>query len=381
MKRYARIAATRLAGAGGVGRLRSARAVVLGVGNTGSQVAYHLALAGVALTLVDRGTIAEENYGTQGFAAGEAAGTPKVEARARQLGALNPDCRIEPIFADVRSLGLGRFRHADALVCCLDTRGARVVVNEIATRLGKKWVDCAIDGSGAAQFGRVAAYDPLLEGAGCYLCPHDAASLRAIAQERQGSGCSALWWREAETEAPTLAVSPTGGAVAAFAALWVLRFLLEERPEIAGHEMYLDLDRPALTQHRLPRREGCLFDHRPFELTPLGRAAEVTLGATFGAGEAALGGEVRLGLERRSFAGAMQCPRCGRRAPAGLMIESLPACECGGEMLPAAGTLTDSLDAESAAGFLDRTWTEVGLPASDVVVASRGGNERHFLIE
>jgi hypothetical protein len=47
-------------------------------------------------------------------------------------------------------------------------------------------------------------------------------------------------------------------------------------------------------------------------------------------------------------------------------------------MVPAA--LVSELPAEQAQAWADRTWTDLGLPAADVVTARAGGYEAHYVV-
>src|SRR3990170_3146478 len=152
-KRYTRIEQVDMIGPEGLAALQGASVAVVGAGNIGGQVAPHLAMLGMGVLVVDKDTVAEENLGTQGFASDQL-GSPKAEARVRFLAQLNPSCRIEALHADIEQLGLGALRDMALIFSCLDSRRSRVVVNELATRLGIPWVDAAVDGSGRSLLGR-----------------------------------------------------------------------------------------------------------------------------------------------------------------------------------------------------------------------------------
>jgi adenylyltransferase/sulfurtransferase len=74
---------------------------------------------------------------------------PTLAERAREL---NPDATIEGIVADVRTFGTGLFLRADVVVGALDNREARLYCNRLAARVGRSWVDGAIEAlSGVAR--------------------------------------------------------------------------------------------------------------------------------------------------------------------------------------------------------------------------------------
>jgi molybdopterin/thiamine biosynthesis adenylyltransferase len=385
-QRYARLEALPGIGAAGIDELRNARVVVLGAGNIGGQLAQHLVLLGVNLVLVDRDVVAGVNLGTQGFRERDL-GRSKAEARAEALAPLNPSCRIEAVHGDIRRLGLGALRDASLLFSCLDSRSSRMLVNEVAVRLGIAWIDGALDGSGATLFGRVACYDPRLSESACYLCPHDSSSLRDISKESGTSkGCSAAWWRQTgETAAPTLATSALGGAVASMQAIWGLKVLLGASKEIAGTEIYFDLGRQRLSTHRLRKNPRCLLDHRTWQLTSLGSdSRRATVAQTFAFAETALKGDVALQLLHRSIVTAIRCPRCGAEKQPHRALDAIEGgeclCACGDEMHPGTADLLDRFERIEARPFLDRTWQEIGVPQADVVVATRGNQELHIVL-
>jgi molybdopterin/thiamine biosynthesis adenylyltransferase len=372
-------------GVEGLNALHRSMVAILGAGNIGGEAARHLAMLGVGVLLVDRDTVRAENLGAQGFTEDDL-GLAKVEARARHLASLNPDCRIEALKADIESLGLCALGEVDLILCCLDSRRARAVVNELATRLGIPWVDAAIDGSGRSLFGRVAAYDPTSSGGACYLCAHDRKSLGEILREGREERCPVWRWDEKEVvSTPTLAISALGAAVAAVQVFSGLKTLLGRGTDVSGREMYVDLERGVSSLHSLARNPHCLFDHRVLALTPFGRgASEATVRETFAAAEKRLGREVRLNLHRRSVVTEIRCPECGvaqhpHRVFEAMRIEEA-TCECGATMRPAPAGLLSRFGREEAAEFLDRSWAQMGLPPRDVVTASNSKAEVHFVL-
>jgi molybdopterin/thiamine biosynthesis adenylyltransferase len=383
-ERYARLETLPSIGAAGLAELRTKKVAVLGVGNVGGQLAQHLVLLGINVVLVDRDVVDPANLGTQGFTENQL-GRAKAIARAEWLSPLNPTCRIEPLHADIRQLGLGALREMSLLFSCLDSN--RMLVNEIALRLGLPWIDGALDGSGKSYFGRVACYDPREKGSACYLCPHDAASLRELSRHAISSkGCSVTWWNSNdELSAPTIALSAVGAAVAAMQLVWGLDVLLGHAQQAAGRETYFDLGCQRLSTHRLNRNPKCLLDHRTWPLTSLQSDPKgATVARTFEFAEAALEDEVTLQLLRRPIVTSIRCPHCGReRTPYRVLdaIEAEATCgNCGGKMHLTAMDLLERFGRAEARPFLDRTWEEIGIPPADVVIARTCSKELHILL-
>lgn len=85
----------RLFGDAGLARLRAAHVVVAGIGGVGSWAVEALARSGVGrLTLIDLDHIAESNLNRQVHALESTIGAAKIEAMARRIAEIAPDCRV-----------------------------------------------------------------------------------------------------------------------------------------------------------------------------------------------------------------------------------------------------------------------------------------------
>ena len=88
----------RLYGAKGAQRIRSAHAMVVGLGGVGSWAAEALARSGVArLTLIDLDHIAESNINRQVHAIEPSVGQSKVEAMRQRIALINPLCQVHAV--------------------------------------------------------------------------------------------------------------------------------------------------------------------------------------------------------------------------------------------------------------------------------------------
>lgn len=112
------------------------RAVVIGVGAVGRQVAIQLAAIGVSqITIYDHDTVGPENLAPQGFLEGDL-GKPKVEAVKDMVGLMNSACVILPRpnrfrISDVAGWDPGEdeLAHIDTVVfCCVDSMEARALI-------------------------------------------------------------------------------------------------------------------------------------------------------------------------------------------------------------------------------------------------------------
>lgn len=91
---------SRLFSAAGLDRLRRAHVCVIGIGGVGSWAVEALARSGVgALTLVDLDDICVTNVNRQLHAVDGEIGKSKVDAMARRVAAINPECSVRPVHA------------------------------------------------------------------------------------------------------------------------------------------------------------------------------------------------------------------------------------------------------------------------------------------
>jgi adenylyltransferase/sulfurtransferase len=161
-----------------INRIRSARALVIGAGALGNEVSKNLAMMGVNLImLVDRDTVEMANLSRSIFFRERDHGRPKTEVVSQGIKELNPEVRTLTFTGDLDSLlGLGLIRRADMIFSCLDSRIARRSVNRLCGKVGKAWVDGAMED----LLGDVAVYGP---GDGpCYECGLSQAEKAAIAE-------------------------------------------------------------------------------------------------------------------------------------------------------------------------------------------------------
>lgn len=128
----------RLYGPGVLGTLAHAHVAVAGIGGVGSWCAEALARSGVgALTLIDLDHIAESNVNRQLHALTDTLGTAKVQAMARRIHGINPECRVNPVDDFVTPDNVREMLPADLtlLIDCTDQIAAKTaMVIEAAVR-------------------------------------------------------------------------------------------------------------------------------------------------------------------------------------------------------------------------------------------------------
>jgi molybdopterin-synthase adenylyltransferase len=132
--RYAR--QVPILGSGTQRLLAKSELVIVGLGGLGSMVALEFAHLGVGrLVLIDPDRVESSNLNRLLGAAEGDIGRPKVEVCASQVRAISPRCDVIPIAASILDeKALQAAKSADILVGCVDSHGARLVLNQLAVQ-------------------------------------------------------------------------------------------------------------------------------------------------------------------------------------------------------------------------------------------------------
>lgn len=164
----------RLFGREGQDKLMATRVAVVGVGGLGTHVVQQLALLGVGgIALIDSEELDVTNRNRYVGARHDdpIPGTPKVHIGERVVRDIDPTIPVEKIHD---SLVSGRAFQAviaaDWVFGCLDSEGARLVLNELCAAYTRPYLDLASDvipGEPANYGGRVCVS---LDGEGCIAC-------------------------------------------------------------------------------------------------------------------------------------------------------------------------------------------------------------------
>lgn len=128
-------------------RLFTSRVLVVGAGALGNEIVKNLALVGVGrIDVVDMDDIENSNLARCVFFTEADQGRPKAVVLAEAASRLNPDVIITPFVRPIQTLGSGALLDYDLVIAGLDNREARLWLNAACRRLGKYWVDGAIEG-------------------------------------------------------------------------------------------------------------------------------------------------------------------------------------------------------------------------------------------
>lgn len=134
-----------LLGDDAIGRIRSARAAIFGVGGVGAAACEALARAGVgSFLLIDSDTVAESNINRQLIATQHTLGMPKVLAQRERILSINPSAQVDTAqvfyLADTESeISLAG---CTCVLDAVDTVSAKLLIIERCRREGIPLVSC-----------------------------------------------------------------------------------------------------------------------------------------------------------------------------------------------------------------------------------------------
>jgi molybdopterin/thiamine biosynthesis adenylyltransferase len=129
-------------------KIQAAHILVVGAGALGNEILKNLALLGfLNVVVVDLDTIETSNLSRSVLFRSSDVGLSKAAAIARGYSDLLPEAVVHPLVANVmQDCGLGLFAWADLILAGLDNREARLWINRAAWKVGRPWIDGAIEG-------------------------------------------------------------------------------------------------------------------------------------------------------------------------------------------------------------------------------------------
>lgn len=125
-------------------RIHSAKVFVAGAGALGNETIKDLVLAGFRnITVADPDIVEESNLSRCILFRKGDIGRNKAETVSAAASLIDPDCHVDPVSEDVRTVDLSSY---DILLGCLDNISARLHLNAHARYYGIPYVDGATDG-------------------------------------------------------------------------------------------------------------------------------------------------------------------------------------------------------------------------------------------
>jgi molybdopterin/thiamine biosynthesis adenylyltransferase len=353
-------------------RIQKTKVAVIGAGALGNEILKNLALLGFEqVVVVDSDRIELSNLSRSVLYREADIGRPKAEAAAEAFRRIYGRACVTPLCANIQSgVGMGLFAWADIIVAGLDNREARLWISRSTWKMGRPWVDGAIEGLGGVARMFLSGRPP------CYECTLGETDWR-ILEHRMS--CNLL--SREEMEAGKVPTTPTTASVIAgiqvqealkyihglpvlegkgyvFDGMRHLSYVVEytENPECLGHYSYDRVVRLPMTSSQLTLHD--LFTTAQREL----QAGAVVLEFS------------------RDIIHKLACPTCGREeemfVPLGGVNREQARC-------PADGVTRAVVAIHSYSGSEDyggRKLSALGLPPWDVYAARAGEAEAAFLI-
>ncbi len=345
-------------------RLAAAKVLVVGAGALGNEIVKNLALLGVGNVLIaDKDRIEHSNLSRSVLYRESDIGKPKALVAADRAREIFPQMNLHAFDGDViHALGSGAFRWADLILGGLDNREARLHINRQAWRLGKPWIDGAIEQiQGVA---RVFVPDQDQKNP-CYECTMSARDWQLLNQRRS---CNMLTRSQMETgKTPT---TPTISSIIAGIQTQEAVKLLHGHETIAGKGVTFIGATCEMFGVDYQRRPDCLSHETLPEIISLEIGAnDLSLRALLDEARVHVGPDASLELGR-DVVERFDCPRCGKSEPVfkplGTLQLNHARCPCD-QATTRNPVLFHQIDGSES--FLDRTCADAGIPLFDVVAA------------
>ena len=343
-------------------RLARAKVLVIGAGALGNEIIKNLALLGVGNVLIaDMDRIENSNLSRSALYRASDNGKLKADVAASAAKDLYPDGRYHAFNGNVvYDLGIGVFRWADVVIGGLDNREARLAINRACFRLGKPWIDGAIE-----QINGVARVFVPPDGP-CYECTMSEMDWRLLQHRRS---CNLLSRGEMETGGKT-PTTPTVSSIIAGVQTQEAVKLLHGMEAIAGRGWVFNGLSAEAYQIDYQRKDAC-YSHDmldPVVALPA-RADSITVRQLLDEARERLGPAAELELARDVLE-KLVCPKCGATeqlfASLGRVSAEKAWCPSCTDVRREVVTFFKIRGDEP---FLDRTLAEIGVPAFDIVIA------------
>ena len=359
-------------------RVAGKSVAIVGLGNIGSFAVQLVARMREVcrLVLVDMDVTAPKNLTGQALTARESlAALPKVHIARRHVHAIRPDLEVVAIRGAVEDVPRGLLK-TDLILACLDSKRARMAVNEIAWRLGVPWLDAGVQADGLLA--RLNVYVPGPDQP-CLECAWDD---RSYAEVEQRIPCQA----GAGEAPPTNAPACLGSLAASLQALTAGHFLAGRQDRIAaGRQLVMDAGARRCFDVALRRNPACRFDHATWQITPLrSPCSELTLADACRLGNRGrrVDPQAALAVEPMTFVRTLACVCGGRREVlrlSGRLTARDSACpQCGQPMQPLGfGTFSRLAVQDFIAAELRLPLARLGFRPGDVFSVMHGDQVFH----
>jgi adenylyltransferase/sulfurtransferase len=354
-------------------RLRDANVLVIGAGALGNEILKNLALLGIRRILViDRDQIEYSNLSRSVLYRSTDVGRSKAQTAALAIRSLADDALVHALDVNVLTeVGLGPFGWADVIVAGLDNREARLWINRCAWKMGRPWIDGAIEGINGVARVFLPGHAP------CYECTLGETDW-AILEHRMS--CNLLTREEMlGGKTPT---TPTTSSVIAGIEVQEAVKLLHGLPVLAGRGYIFEGLHHRSYVVEYTENPDCLSHETFGNLVEFaGTSEETTLSVLFTFARERLNADGPMTLEfSRDVIRQLRCPRCEVADDLFVPVGSISAAQ---GRCAVCETMREVITAHSFTGtepYGNRTLRELGLPPYDVFSARTSSREVQMLI-
>ena len=238
--------------------IKAAKVMVVGAGALGNEVLKNLTLLNVGhILIVDFDTIEYSNLSRSVLFREKDCEEKALKAAiaAERIKEINSNVSVQYINGDVTlDVGLGVFRRMDVIIGCLDNRLARLFLNRFCYRVGKTWVDGAIEN----LIGQVNVYKPFET---CYECSLKEADWKTI---KVKMGCADVAKRNfSQGRIPTTPISSS--IVAAIQTQEALKVVNENHKKLMLESFYYEGMNNLILQLKQEELKQDCFSHFRYE--------------------------------------------------------------------------------------------------------------------
>ncbi|MCV4264597.1 molybdopterin-synthase adenylyltransferase MoeB [Pseudomonas capsici] len=218
-------------------RLKSSRALIVGLGGLGSPVALYLAAAGVGeLHLADFDSVDLTNLQRQVIHDNQSIGQAKVDSAMARLMAINPEVTLvaHRTALDADSLSAA-VQGVDLVLDCSDNFSTREAVNAACVAVGKPLVS----GAAIRLEGQLSVFDPRRAESPCYHCLYGHGSEAELTCSEAG------------------VIGPLVGLVGSLQALEALKLLAGFGEPLVGRLLLIDALSTRFRELKVKRDPAC----------------------------------------------------------------------------------------------------------------------------
>lgn len=352
-------------------RIAQSRVLVVGAGALGNEILKNLALLGFRqVAVIDLDRVEVSNLSRSVLFRTRNLGEFKAVAAAEAYEKLADGSEIRAIVGNVMiDCGLGLFEWADVIVAGLDNREARLWINRAAWKVGRPWIDGAIEGINGVARVFMPHRPP------CYECTLGEVDW-AILDRRMS--CNLLAKQtDAEGKVPT---TPTISSIIAGIQVQEAVKLLHDLPSLAGRGFVFEGMNHTSYTVEYTENPDCLSHYTIHEWVNLPDDSNAwTLDALWQrASEDLQSAAVTIEFSR-DVIWRLSCPRCGNSeelfAPVGSVLYEQGECSCGQRRI--VQTIHTYTGTEE---WGTRRLNQLGLPLLDVFVGRSGEREIGYLL-